>query len=155
MSSASGTHMIVLPGGGYATHVAEDVYVPPEHTYRLARSLAAHGVPQTAHVFAHGPHSLGLAQGSGDAAAWTTLAASWIAEQSQTAVAGGTPRVPPTKLAVGQATLVEAASRSDWAATALSKVAATRRSASSFGVMSPCSRVSDSGCRTPPSASRT
>jgi acetyl esterase/lipase len=64
-------------------HTAEDAYVPPEHTYRLARSLAAHGVPHTAHVFAHGPHSLGLAQGSDDAASWTTLAASWMAEQSQ------------------------------------------------------------------------
>ncbi len=64
-------------------HTAEDAYVPPEHTYRLARSLAAHGVPHTAHVFAHGPHSLGLAQGSDDAAGWTTLAASWMAEQSQ------------------------------------------------------------------------
>ena len=44
-------------------HTAEDAYVPPEHTYRLAASLAAHGVPHTVHVFAHGPHSLGLAQG--------------------------------------------------------------------------------------------
>ena len=51
--------------------------MPPEHTYRLARSLAAHGIPHTVHVFAHGPHSLGLALGdSGSAAAWTTLAAS-------------------------------------------------------------------------------
>jgi acetyl esterase/lipase len=64
-------------------HTAEDAYVPPEHTYRLARSLAAHGVPHAVHVFAHGPHSLGLAQGSGDAVAWTTLAASWIAEQTR------------------------------------------------------------------------
>ena len=63
-------------------HTAEDAYVPPEHTYRLAASLAAHGVAHTVHVFAHGPHSLGLAQGSGDAAAWTTLAASWIADHS-------------------------------------------------------------------------
>ena len=63
-------------------HTAEDAYVPPEHTYRLAASLAAHGVPHTAHVFAHGPHSLGLAAGNGDATAWTTLAASWITEQS-------------------------------------------------------------------------
>ena len=55
----------------------------PEHTYRLARSLAANGVPHTVHVFAHGPHSLGLAQDGGDAAAWTTLAAAWIAEQNQ------------------------------------------------------------------------
>jgi acetyl esterase/lipase len=64
-------------------HTAEDPYVPPEHTYRLARSLAARGVPHCAHVFAHGPHSLGLAQGNGDTALWTTLAASWIAEQSR------------------------------------------------------------------------
>jgi acetyl esterase/lipase len=63
-------------------HTAEDAYVPPEHTYRLAASLAAHGVPHCVHVFAHGPHSLGLARGSGDAAAWTTLAAAWIAEQA-------------------------------------------------------------------------
>jgi acetyl esterase/lipase len=59
-------------------HTAEDIYVPPVHTYRLATSLAAHGVPHSVHVFAHGPHSLGLAKGSGDAATWTTLAASWI-----------------------------------------------------------------------------
>ena len=64
-------------------HTAEDAYVPPEHTYRLARSLAANGVPHTVHVFAHGPHSLGLARDGGDAAAWTTLAAAWIAEQNQ------------------------------------------------------------------------
>ncbi|MFG2715368.1 alpha/beta hydrolase [Streptomyces goshikiensis] len=62
-------------------HTAEDIYVPPEHTYRLAAALAAHDVPHTVHVFAHGPHSLGLARGAGDATAWTTFAASWIAEQ--------------------------------------------------------------------------
>src|SRR4051794_20871624 len=69
----------------FVWHTAEDAYVPPEHTYRLAASLAAHGVPHSAHVFAHGPHSLGLARGNGDAAAWTTLAASWIAEQQRRA----------------------------------------------------------------------
>ena len=63
-------------------HTAEDAYVPPEHTYRVAAALAAHGVPHSVHVFAHGPHSLGLARGSGDTEEWTTLAASWIAEQS-------------------------------------------------------------------------
>jgi len=30
-------------------HTAEDEYVPPEHTYRLAASLAAHDVPHTTH----------------------------------------------------------------------------------------------------------
>ncbi|MET8630154.1 prolyl oligopeptidase family serine peptidase [Kitasatospora sp. NPDC004669] len=62
-------------------HTAEDVYVPPEHTYRLASALAAHEVPHTVHVFAHGPHSLGLAQGAGDASTWTRFAEAWIAEQ--------------------------------------------------------------------------
>ncbi|MFD8984274.1 prolyl oligopeptidase family serine peptidase [Streptomyces sp. NPDC059564] len=62
-------------------HTAEDIYVPPEHTYRIASALAAHEVPHTVHVFAHGPHSLGLAQDAGQAAAWTRLAQSWITEQ--------------------------------------------------------------------------
>jgi acetyl esterase/lipase len=63
-------------------HTAEDSYVPPKHTYRFAGSLAAHGVPHAVHVFAHGPHSLGLAEGAGDTATWTTLAASWIHEHT-------------------------------------------------------------------------
>jgi acetyl esterase/lipase len=63
-------------------HTAEDEYVPPEHTYLLAAALAAHAVPHAVHVFAHGPHGLGLANGAGDAAAWTALAASWVREQS-------------------------------------------------------------------------
>jgi acetyl esterase/lipase len=67
----------------FAWHTAADADVPPQHTYRLAASLAAHGVPHTAHVFAHGPHSLGLAEGNGDTASWTTLAASWISEQER------------------------------------------------------------------------
>jgi len=66
----------------FVWHTAEDVYVPAEHTYRLAAALAAHEIPHAVHVFAHGPHSLGLAEGDLDAAAWTTLAAVWITEQS-------------------------------------------------------------------------
>lgn len=61
-------------------HTAEDSYVPPEHTYRFAGALAANGVPHAVHVFAHGPHGLGLAEGAGGTATWTTLAASWIRE---------------------------------------------------------------------------
>jgi hypothetical protein len=127
----TGTHMIVLPGGGYAAHTAheaepvarwlaeigrpasvfryplnvrhpapldalvtpasppffgwhtaEDAYVPPEHTYRLARALAASGVPHAVHVFAHGPHGLGLARDAGETATWTRLAQAWIHEQA-------------------------------------------------------------------------
>ena len=65
----------------FVWHTAEDIYVSPEHTYRLAAALAANDVAHAVHVFAQGPHSLGLARGAGDTALWTTLAASWIAEQ--------------------------------------------------------------------------
>ena len=30
----------------FVWHTAEDIYVPPEHTYRFAAALAANGVPQ-------------------------------------------------------------------------------------------------------------
>jgi acetyl esterase/lipase len=59
-------------------HTAEDPYVPVEHSYRLARALAAHEVPHALHVFAQGPHSLGLARDAGEAAVWTQLAAGWL-----------------------------------------------------------------------------
>ncbi|MET8627598.1 prolyl oligopeptidase family serine peptidase [Kitasatospora sp. NPDC004669] len=62
-------------------HTAEDIYVPPEQTYRLAAAPATHEVPHTVHVFPHGPHSPGLAQGNGGAAAWTAFAKVWSAEQ--------------------------------------------------------------------------
>jgi acetyl esterase/lipase len=68
----------------FVWHTAEDIYVPPEHTYRLATALAANGIPHAVHVFAHGPHSLGLAEGAGDTATWTALAATWIREQGAT-----------------------------------------------------------------------
>jgi acetyl esterase/lipase len=66
----------------FVWHTAEDPYVPPEHTYRLASALAASGVPHAVHVFAHGPHGLSLAQDTGAAAIWTTLANAWIHEQA-------------------------------------------------------------------------
>ncbi len=61
-------------------HTAEDPYVQPEHSYRLAAALSAAGRPHALHVFEHGPHSLGLARGELAAAHWTELAAAWIAD---------------------------------------------------------------------------
>ena len=66
----------------FVWHTAADPYVPPEHTYRLASALAACHVPHAVHMFTHGPHGLGLAQGAGEAAIWTTLAKAWIHEQA-------------------------------------------------------------------------
>jgi len=66
----------------FVWHTAEDPHVPPEHTYRFASALAASGVPHAVHVFAHGPHGLGLARDAGEAAIWTRLANAWIQEQA-------------------------------------------------------------------------
>jgi len=66
----------------FVWHTAEDPYVPPEHTYRFAAALAASQVPHAVHVFAHGPHGLGLAQDAGQTAMWATLAGAWIREQA-------------------------------------------------------------------------
>jgi acetyl esterase/lipase len=66
----------------FVWHTAADPYVPPEHTYRFAAALAASDVPHAVHMFTHGPHGLGLAEGAGEAAIWTTLAKAWILEQA-------------------------------------------------------------------------
>ena len=74
---------LVTPGSPpfFIWHTAEDPDVPPEHAYRLATALAAGGVQHAVHVFAHGPHSLGLARGAGQTERWTMLAETWIHEQ--------------------------------------------------------------------------
>jgi acetyl esterase/lipase len=72
----------------FVWHTAEDAYVHPEHTYRLASALAAGEIPHAVHMFAHGPHGLGLAQDAGEAAIWTTLAKAWICEQAQLPLRG-------------------------------------------------------------------
>jgi acetyl esterase/lipase len=61
-------------------HTAEDQAVPVKHSYLLGAALAAYGVPHALHVFPKGPHGIGLAEGAGAAAAWPSLAASWLRE---------------------------------------------------------------------------
>ncbi|WP_433193955.1 alpha/beta hydrolase [Nocardia sp. CA-107356] len=81
--SATSLDRLVTPAAPpfFVWHTAEDPYVPVEHSYRLASALAKNGVPHEVHVFAHGPHSLGLAHAAGGAATWTSFAESWIQEQ--------------------------------------------------------------------------
>lgn len=67
-------------------HTAADEPVPVEHSYRLGRALAAHGVPHALHVYPRGRHGLGLVDGvTGGAAAgiarhWTRDCAEWLRE---------------------------------------------------------------------------
>ncbi|MFB7260004.1 alpha/beta hydrolase [Streptomyces nojiriensis] len=74
-------------------HTAEDMYVPPEHTCRLASALAAYEVPHTVHVFAHGPHSLGAV--SRARRAERVEQARPTAIRTGGAAPGGQPRVHP------------------------------------------------------------
>lgn len=59
-------------------HTAEDEVIPVEHSYRLGSALARAGVPHELHVFPHGKHGLGLADGVPGAERWTRLCADWL-----------------------------------------------------------------------------
>ena len=65
----------------FVWHTADDAAVPVEHAYLLGQALAANGVKHALHVFQHGRHGLGLAEGTG-AEAWTALCALWLSELS-------------------------------------------------------------------------
>ena len=62
-------------------------HAPPAHAdptaarAHLPARLGARRQPVPECLFAHGPHSLGLAKDAGEAAIWTTLASAWIHEQ--------------------------------------------------------------------------
>lgn len=62
-------------------HTAEDASVPVQHSYLLGMALAAAGVRHELHVFPHGVHGLGLAEGSGAAERWTSLCEDWLREE--------------------------------------------------------------------------
>lgn len=62
-------------------HTADDPVVPVQHSYLMAMALAAVGVPHALHVFPHGKHGLGLAEGSGAPARWTSLCEDWLREE--------------------------------------------------------------------------
>ena len=59
-------------------HTAEDTAVPAQHSYLLASALEQRGVPHELHVFEHGRHGLGFAEGL-PAERWRSLAEVWLA----------------------------------------------------------------------------
>lgn len=62
-------------------HTADDPGVPLANSLRYTSACRAAGVPVEMHVFEHGRHGLGLAEGS-QAAAWPALCASWLARRA-------------------------------------------------------------------------
>lgn len=65
-------------------HTADDDAVPVENTFAYAGALVQHGVPAEVHVFPHGRHGLGLADGETGPDEWTALCASWLTRQGWT-----------------------------------------------------------------------
>jgi len=62
----------------FVWHTADDAVVPVQHSYLLGMALAAAGVRHELHVFPHGKHGLGLAEGSGAPARWTSSCEEWL-----------------------------------------------------------------------------
>ena len=65
----------------FVWHTADDAIVPVQHSYLLGMALAANGVRHELHVFPHGRHGLGLAEGSGLAARWTSVCEDWLRDE--------------------------------------------------------------------------
>lgn len=59
-------------------HTLEDEGVPVENTLRMVQACKAAGVPVEAHLFPHGGHGLGLAQGDGTLSQWPGLAEQFL-----------------------------------------------------------------------------
>jgi acetyl esterase/lipase len=59
-------------------HTANDGGVPVENSLLFAQALSAHHVPFDLHVFADGPHGIGLAKDYASAEPWTDLCARWL-----------------------------------------------------------------------------
>ena len=65
-------------------HTADDGAVPVENTFAYARALIRHGVPVEVHVFPHGSHGLGLAEGEVGPDGWPALCGKWLSRQGWT-----------------------------------------------------------------------
>ncbi len=55
-----------------------DTGVPPENSIVFYEALHKAGVPAEMHIFANGPHGVGLALGDPALSAWPTLLANWL-----------------------------------------------------------------------------
>ena len=61
-------------------HTADDGAVPVENSLMYASALSRNKVPFELHVFPHGRHGLGLAEGEAGSSQWTALCAEWLRE---------------------------------------------------------------------------
>jgi len=59
-------------------HTTTDATVPVENAVRFYLALRKAGVPAEMHIFANGPHGVGLALGDPALSVWPTLLSNWI-----------------------------------------------------------------------------
>ncbi len=59
-------------------HTSDDPVVPVGNSLLFASALARHGVPFAMHIFPHGRHGLGMAEGQPGAEQWPLRAAEWL-----------------------------------------------------------------------------
>jgi acetyl esterase/lipase len=59
-------------------HTGDDNAVPVEHAILFASAMRRHGVPFALHIFPHGTHGLGLAEGDATVRSWTALCGEWL-----------------------------------------------------------------------------
>lgn len=59
-------------------HTMDDQSVPVQNSLLFAQALARFKIPFKLHIFEHGRHGLGLAEGDSYAGSWTELCARWL-----------------------------------------------------------------------------
>jgi acetyl esterase/lipase len=65
----------------FLVHGANDAAVPAANSLQLASRMVDHGVPVSLHLYANGPHGLGMLPGHGPASAWPARLREWLAAQ--------------------------------------------------------------------------
>ncbi len=63
----------------FLVHGSDDASVPAQNSVLFYLALREAGVSAELHVFAHGPHGLGLRQGHGPISDWPRLCGEWLA----------------------------------------------------------------------------
>ena len=72
-------------------HTADDEAVPVENAVMYAMALRKNGVPFELHVYEHGRHGVGLAQGDAVLGTWPARCADWLSKRGFGTKQAGTP----------------------------------------------------------------
>jgi len=59
----------------------DDDRISPQNSVLFIAALKSHGIPVDAHLFAHGEHGAGLAEGLGEESIWSELFRHWLVQQ--------------------------------------------------------------------------